>query len=134
MKNNTKLAKNTKLQMILGFWPRLQEGTTHPSRGSNDTCVKQQQGQLTNSRAIGPASSTMQVQIRRKIREIILRGFAETMKQGEKHSFVSGENKITVKCLKEGFFHVTYEPRDQQDHTIVRCFTWNARENKWDKL
>jgi pyruvate/2-oxoglutarate/acetoin dehydrogenase E1 component len=76
----------------------------------------------------------MQVQIRRKIREAILQGLAETMKQGEKHSFVSGENKVTIEHLKEGVFRVTYEPKDKQDHTNVHCFTWNARENIWYKL
>lgn len=67
-------------------------------------------------------------EVRRKIRMVILQGYATTLKPDQAAEFVSGENTINIKCLKAGVYIVSFTNRDQR---LKETHLWNSAKNEW---
>jgi hypothetical protein len=76
----------------------------------------------------------MEREIRKYVRETLLWGYAETMEIGQETSFVSGQLKVSMNCLKKGIFVVTYEPKIPNEFGHKDKHLWNSKTNIWEKL
>lgn len=71
------------------------------------------------------------IEMRRIVRETILRGYSQCLAPSQQKTFLSGLLKVTIFCLDKDNFQVMYEAHDPKISQEMSVYLWNTKDNTW---